>query len=112
MKATQLLSSILLFSLFSFNVIAQNDHLDKAINHAEEAFKAIDGKGIAFHAQKAQPHALAALKQGNYSEESLHNLQAGITALDNAVEKGNLDATDSARQGASDAVRFFKEARK
>ena len=112
MKSIQSIAIILILSLFSITVIAQNDHLDKAISHAEAAFKANNGKEIALHAKKAQPHALETLKDGNYSEDNLYHLKAGITGLDNAVEKGNLYAMDSARQGASDAVRHFTEARK
>ena len=109
MESIKKLALILALSFFSFSVIAQNDQLDKAINHAEEASKASDSKGIAAHAEKAQPFALAAKKEMHLSDERRNHLEAGIISLGHAVEKGNLDATDSARHAAEEAVRHFKE---
>lgn len=111
MKPIQLIAFIFTLSLFSVNVIAQNDQLDKAINHADEAYKASDSKEIALHAEKAQPFALAAQKEMHFSHEGRNHIEAGIVSLDQAVEKGKLGATDSARHAAGEALRHFKEAK-
>ncbi|SEQ56073.1 small metal-binding protein SmbP [Nitrosomonas ureae] len=111
MKPIQLIAFIFTLSLFSINVIAQNNQLDKAISHADEAFKARDSKELAVYAEIAQPFALAAQKEMHFSHEGRNHIEAGIVSLGQAVEKGKLGATDSARPAAGEALRHFKEAK-
>lgn len=109
MKFFNLFFSILLFSLFSSHVIAQNDQLKNAISHAEEAVKATSGKEISTHANAAKAAALEAKKMGDFSDDAKYHLEAGILNLERILEKGGTDAVDEAHKQANDAVRHFKE---
>jgi hypothetical protein len=88
------------FTLVSFGVYADDDHIDQAIKHAKVAAKASDGKTIAEHAEMAKTHA----------KESIDHLNAAITNLDGAIEHGKSAHVDLAKKAAQEAVTHLKAA--
>ena len=104
--------SIILFVFLSLSACTAENHLNEAIKHAEAAMKADSSSSIAKHADEAKTHANAAKGDKNLSPTSGQHLDAGIMSLDQAIEKGKLDAKDSAKQAAEDAVAHFKEVTK
>lgn len=103
-------TSILIMTLFSLSALAAENHLNQAIQHADTAVRAPDGKTIAEHAEMAKTHANAAKTEENRDTTGSTHLDAGIRSLDQAIEKGNLGAADSARKAAEDALAHLKQA--
>ncbi|WP_394807352.1 small metal-binding protein SmbP [Nitrosomonas sp.] len=100
--------SILIMALFSFSAVAEQSHLDEAIQHAEAAVTSADGKTLAKHAQEAKTHAKAAK---NDKTDAKH-VDEGIKCLDSAIKAGNDGNLDVAKKEATDAVNHFKQAAK
>ena len=110
-KAIVLYATISILSIFSFSVSAfvAGNHLEEAIQHADTAVRAPNGKTIAEHAEIAKTHAMAVKTGKTLSSPDNEHLQAGIMSLHQAIKKGKLGAEDSARKAASDALAHFKE---
>lgn len=109
MKSFNLFFGILLFSMFSSHVIAQNDSLKNAVSHAEEAVNAVTGKEISVHANAAKTAALEAKKDGNFSDDAKYHLEAGIISLERVIERGDSGAVEEAHKQANDALKHLKE---
>lgn len=98
-KLIGLLAGILL-TFCSFSTYAEEKHMAQALEHAEAAAKATDGKDIAKHAEMAKTHAKTA-------EE---HLNAGIQSLNGAIEHGKKGHNDLAKSAAEEAVTHLKAA--
>lgn len=91
------------------------NHLEQAIQHTKAASQATEGKSVVKHAQSAKDHATDAKNakpNEKHSPNSSEHLVEGIRSLDQAIEKGNLDAVDSAKQAAEDALTHLQQAKK
>lgn len=112
-KIITLLTSILIISLFSFNVFAE-DVLDQAIRHAEGATRASDGKAAARHAADSKAQAEVAKKDEDEknNKTAAKHIEDGIKSLDEVLKVGNEGKTEAAKKAASDAVNHFKQATK
>lgn len=109
MKTITLYTSFLIIFFFSLSAFAAGNHLNEAIQHAEVAAKATEGKTISQHAEEAKTHANAAKAEKTQAATNPH-LDAGIRSLDEAIKEGNLGAADSARKAAEQAVAHLKQA--
>lgn len=110
MKIVTFYMSILIIALFSFGAFAAENHLSEAIQHAEAAVQAPDGRTIAQHAEEAKTHANAAKAEKTQAPTGGSHLDAGIRSLDEAIKEGNLGAADLARKAAEQAVAHLKQA--
>lgn len=109
-KTNVLYIIILIMSLCSFSALAAENHLDEAIQHAEAAIKATDGKTIAKHAEEAKNHANASKAEKTSAKNAASHLDAGIKSLDEAIKQGKSGATDLAKKAAEEAVTHLKQA--
>ena len=108
-----LIGLIILIAL-SLAACSAENHLEQAIQHTKAASQATEGKSIAKHAQSAKDHATDAKNakpNQKHSENSSDHLVEGIRNLDQAIEKGNLDAVDSAKKAAEDALAHLQQAK-
>lgn len=103
-------SILIIMILFSFSAFAAETHLNEAIQHAEAAVQAPDGKTIAQHAMEAKTHADAAKTERSQAATGDSHLDAGIRSLDEAIKEGNLGAADLARKAAEQALAHLKQA--
>jgi len=95
-----ILLSIAMALSVNLSAVAEDDHLEQAIKHAEEAADASDAAGVMKHAQLAQTHAKTASD----------HIASGMKSLDSAMEHGNLGHSDMAKGAAKEAVKHFKTA--
>lgn len=109
-KTITLYTSFLIIFFFSLSAFAAGNHLNEAIQHAEVAAKATEGKAISQHAKEAKTHANAAKADKIQATATNPHLDAGIRSLDEAIKEGNLGAADSARKAAEQAVAHLKQA--
>jgi hypothetical protein len=107
-KGFTLLISILGMMLFSLNVIA-DDHLDQAIQRAEAAVRANDGKILVQYATDSKVHATDAKRDKTI--DATH-IEEGIKSLDDAMKEGKDGNTEAAKKATADAIKHFKQARK
>jgi hypothetical protein len=99
MKLTTLLSGIVL-SLGSYAAVAEENHLQQAVEHAMMAAKQTDGKAVAQHAQESLKHAKTADE----------HLDAGLKSLQEAVDHGNQNHGDLAQKAAQEATQHLTAA--
>ena len=108
MKKYILLASILVMALFSFSVVA-DDYLDQAIQRAEAAVRANDGKILILYATDSKVHATDAK---NDKTIDIKHVDEGIKYLDDAMQKGKDENIEAAKKAAAEAIKHFKQARK
>src|SRR5688500_8877752 len=100
-----------IMTLFTLNAVAESIHLDRAMQHAEAATKAENGKAVAEHAAKAKIHAKAAKYDAQHRVDGGH-VNEGIESLNNAIKEGNERNTDIAQKAARIALNHFNQATK
>ena len=111
-KYIYLLIAILVFAFFCNSVFAKDLNLNEAIQHAKTAAEASNGKAIAEYAVVAKEHANAAkesIKKSSSPGAGDNDLDSAIKYLEQAIEKGNADDTQSARDAVENAVIFLKK---
>lgn len=86
-KNITLSTGILIISLFSFSVFAE-DVLDQAIKHAEGATRASDGKAAARHAADSKAQAEVAKKDEDEknNKTAAKHIEDGIKSLDEVLK--------------------------
>lgn len=90
----------IVLSICSVGAYAEESHMTQALEHAEAAVNASDGKAIAEHAEVAKTHAKVADE----------HLDAGITSLEGAIKHGKMGHSDLAKKAAEEAVTHLKAA--
>lgn len=108
------LTGFILLIVIALSACSAENHLEQAIQHTKAASQATEGKSIAKHAQSAKDHATDAKNAKPSQKHSPHSgehLVEGIRNLDQAIEKGNLDAVDSAKQAAEEALNHLQQAK-
>ena len=101
--------SFLVMALFSFSALAESNHLDQAIHHAQSAAKSADGETVAHHARIAKNHANASKSDRDRVINRKH-LDQGIERLNDAIKEGEDGDADAAKQAVSDAIEHFRQA--
>lgn len=108
------LTGFLILIVITLTACSAETHLEQAIQHTKAASQASEGKSIVKHAQSAKDHATDAKNakpNEKHSENSSEHLVEGIRNLDQAIEKGNLDAVVSAKKAAEDALAHLQQAK-
>ncbi|SEG17549.1 small metal-binding protein SmbP [Nitrosomonas ureae] len=107
-----LFSSILIILTLTLSACLTESHLHQAIRFSEASVVADDGATIAKHSTTAIIHALLVQDQEYISSAGRIHLAMAIVSLEQAIENGNYDEDDSARNAARVAIAHFKEINK
>ncbi|SEQ63335.1 small metal-binding protein SmbP [Nitrosomonas ureae] len=107
-----LFSCISIISILTLSGCSGENHLHQAIKHSKASIIAGDGATIALQSTYAIIHALSIPDQEYVSSAGRIHLALAIVSLEQAIENGNYEEDDLARDAARMAVAHFKEVRK
>ncbi|WP_295627057.1 small metal-binding protein SmbP [uncultured Nitrosomonas sp.] len=107
-----LFSCISIVSILTLSGCSGENHLQQAIKYSQASIIADDGATIALQSAYAIIHALSIPDQEKVSSAGRIHLAMAIVNLEQAIENGNYDENDLARNAARMAIAHFKEMRK
>jgi hypothetical protein len=107
-----LFSYVSIVSILTLSGCSGENHLHQAIKYSEASIIASDGATIAMQSANAIIHALSIPDQENVSSAGRIHLAMAIVSLEQAIENGNYDEDDLARNAARVAIAHFREIRK